>query len=135
MSVIDIMLARMHALKGTGKVVNMLDMYACMTADVVGQYAFAEPYGLLEDPDFSPHWHDTLMDVSKNGHVAKQFGFLLPMMKTMPDWMVKLTAPGTMTLIDFQRVNNVAVSNVIEGANVLVVELPKTGHRSEKEHR
>ena len=74
------------------------------SADVMGQYAFAQSYGLLDGPDFSPHWHKTLMEVSMNGHLLKQFGFLMPLMKAMPIWLVELTSPGTMTLIRFQRV-------------------------------
>lgn len=104
-SVIEVMVSRLHKLKGTGRVINLLDMYACMTADVIGHYAFAHAYNMMEDPDFAPHWHDTLMDVSKNGHLLKQFPFLLPMMQAMPEWLVKIVSPGTMTLINFQKVS------------------------------
>lgn len=41
-----------------------------------------------------------------NGHVLKQFGFLMPMMKAMPKWMVKITQPQMMALIDFQEVRS-----------------------------
>ncbi|KAI4221052.1 MAG: hypothetical protein L6R36_007164 [Xanthoria steineri] len=102
-SVIDHMVFKLREIQGTGKVFNLLDLFSCLTADVMGQYAFAQSYGLLDGPDFSPHWHKTLMEVSMNGHLLKQFGFLMPLMKAMPIWLVELTSPGTMTLIKFQR--------------------------------
>ncbi|KAL8939846.1 MAG: hypothetical protein Q9216_003134 [Gyalolechia sp. 2 TL-2023] len=102
-SVVDTMVSRLHEIKGTGKVINLLDLFACLTGDIIGQYAFASPYGLLEDPDFSPHWHQTMMGVSMNGHILKQFGVLMPLMQAMPEWLVKMTTPGMMTLINFQK--------------------------------
>ncbi len=104
-SVIDKLVSRFEGLKETGRNVNLLDVFACLAGDVIGQYAFARPYGFLDDPDFSPYWHRMMMDVSENGHLLKQFSWLMPMMKAMPDWMVKLTQPQMMSLIEFQRVS------------------------------
>ena len=103
-SVIDKLVSRLEGMKGSGKNVNLLDAYACMTADVVGQYAYAKTFGFLEDPDFSPQWHKMLIEVSENGHLLKQFGFLMPLTKSMPDWIVKRILPQMWALIEFQRV-------------------------------
>ncbi|KAL8836577.1 MAG: hypothetical protein Q9176_006214 [Flavoplaca citrina] len=102
-SVVDTMVRRLHEVKGTGKIINCFDLFGSLTGDVIGQYAFAQSYGFLEDPNFSPHWHDILMDVSKGSHMLKQFGFMLPMMKAMPEWMVKLTTPNMIPLMKFQK--------------------------------
>ncbi|KAL8976366.1 MAG: hypothetical protein Q9205_007610 [Flavoplaca limonia] len=102
-SVVDTMVRRLHEVKGTGKIINCFDLFGSLTGDIIGQYAFAQSYGFLEDPNFSPHWHDILMDVSKGSHMLKQFGFMLPMMKAMPEWMVKLTTPNMIPLMKFQK--------------------------------
>ena len=102
-SVVDNLVYRFEGVKGSSRPVNLLDVFACMTADVIGQYAFAKPYGLLDDPDFSPHWHELMQDVSQNSHILKQFGFLLPMMQSLPDWLVKIVQPQMLQLIDFQK--------------------------------
>lgn len=102
-SQVDKLVSRLQGLKGTGTAVNLLDVYACLTGDIIGQYAFARPYGFLDDPDFSPYWHNIMIEVSQNGHILKQFGWMLPLMQSMPDWMVKKTNPQMMTLINFQR--------------------------------
>lgn len=103
-SVVEMLISRFEGLKGSGRNINLLDVYASLTGDIIGQYAFAQPYGLLDDPDFSPYWHKLLMGVSKNGHVLKQFGWMMPLMMAMPPWLVKVLQPDMMTLIDFQRV-------------------------------
>lgn len=103
-SVMDKLISRFEELKGSGRNVNLLDVYGCLTGDVIGQYAFAKTYKLLDDPDFSPYWHRMLMGVSVNGHVLKQFGWMLPLTKALPDWLVKRIAPDMMTLLEFQRV-------------------------------
>lgn len=43
------------------------------------------------------------MVVSQNGHMLKQFGFMLPMMKAMPLWMVKIMNPQMLALLEFQE--------------------------------
>lgn len=102
-SVIDKLMARFEGLKGSGRNVNLVDVYASLTGDVIGQYAFAQTYGFLDDPDFAPYWHKLIMGVSQNGHMLKQFGWMMPLMQAMPDWLVKIVQPQMMTLLEFQR--------------------------------
>ena len=103
-SVIDTLVSRFEGLKGSGRSINLLDVYACLTGDIIGQYAFAQTYGFLDDPDFSPYWHRLMMDVSQNGLILKQFGWLMPLMQAMPDWLVKVVQPQMTALLEFQRV-------------------------------
>lgn len=83
-SQVDKLVSRLQSLKGSGRNVNLFYVYACLTADVICQYAFARSYGFLDDPDFSPQWHHTIMDISMVGHLQKQFGFMMPLMKSLP---------------------------------------------------
>ncbi len=101
---VDKLMSRLYDVKGSGKILNLLDVFACLTGDIIGQYSFAKPYGFLDDPDFAPYWHRIVMDVSQNGHMLKQFGWMMPLMKAMPKWLVKILQPQMMTLIDFQEV-------------------------------
>ena len=105
-SVIDNMLSKLRGLQGTGKVTNLLDLYACVTVDIISQYAYAKSFGFLEDPKFHPEWHHMLMDVSQNGHLVKQCPWMLPLMMGMPLWLVKLSNPLMYSLIMFQEVCN-----------------------------
>ena len=136
-SVMDKLVSRFEDLKGSSRNVNLLDAYACLTGDVIGQYAFAQTYGFLDDPDFSPWWHQLMIDVSQNGHVLKQFGWIMPLTQAMPDWLVKLIQPQMMSLLDFQRVcflmNNCKyLTDRLQRFRRQVIEAKETIARGEK---
>lgn len=88
-SVVDKMVLRLQALQGSGTNVNVIHLYSCLTGDIISQYAFANSYNFLDDPDFAPYWSEKWMRVSEQGHLLKQLGWLEPMMRCMPAWMVK----------------------------------------------
>ena len=136
-SVMDKLVSRFQGLKGSSRNVNLLNVYACLTGDVIGQYAFAQTYGFLDDPDFSPHWHNIMMEVSQNGHVLKQFGWIMPLTKAMPDWLVKLLQPQMMSLLSFQRVCFLISTckfhtDKLQGFRRQVIEAKETLARGEK---
>ena len=104
---IDKLVSRLRHLQGSGRNVNLLDVYACLTGDIIGQYAFGKPHGFLDGPDdFSRSWHKPIMDVLHVAHLLKQFGWLLPLMQLMPIRLVKIMQPHVATLIEFQAVSS-----------------------------
>lgn len=115
-SIVDKMISRLQALRGSGTNVNLIDLYACLTGDIISQYAFARSYNLLDSPDFAPHWNALWMGTGRNGHIVKQFGWLVPMMRRMPAWVVKLVAPDTLRIFNMQTVMN-SVSCLSSQAN------------------
>lgn len=94
---------RLEGFKGSGTPIDLRNVFPCFTVDVIGQYCFDDNYKFLDDPNFAPWWHDVLMSVSQNGHMLKQFGFMLPMMKAMPLWMVKIMNPQVLALLELQQ--------------------------------
>lgn len=96
--------SRLEALRGSGTNVNVVDMYSCLTGDVISQYAFTRSYNLLDTPDFAPHWHALWMDNGRSGHLLKQFGWLVPMLRCLPTWMVDIVAPSALVTIHLQKV-------------------------------
>lgn len=103
-SVVEKLVTRLENIKESSTIVNVIDMYSSFTADIIGQYAFAEPYGFMDDPDFAPSWHKLMMDVSENSHLKKQYGWLEPLMRSMPVALVKIVAPKMIALIDMKNV-------------------------------
>ncbi len=103
-SVVDKLVARLQDAKGTGRVINVDHMFSAFTTDVVTQYSFARPYGYLDEPDFAPHLHQGILEVSQMSHFLKQFGWVEPVMKSMPIWMVKIVSPQMMGFISLQEV-------------------------------
>ncbi|KAL9105017.1 MAG: hypothetical protein Q9163_000114 [Psora crenata] len=126
-SVVDKLVSRLHGLQGSGTPINMFDVFSSLTGDVTGEYAFAKDFGYLADVDFSPWWHKTIMDFSENGHKFKQFGWLEPMMRSMPRWFVSIVNPQVMSILNMtDRINdqiNEAKANIAKGYK-------PTGHRT-----
>jgi len=43
-----------------------------------------------------------MMEVSQSGHMLRRFGWMMPLMKSMPDRRVKVLQPQMATLLEFQ---------------------------------
>jgi cytochrome P450 len=81
-------LAECHA---AGKPANMVHAFACVTTDVISEYSFPQGYNLLDKPDFDFAHYDAWMALSKVSHVLKQFGWLYPLLDSLPAWVTKYT--------------------------------------------
>ena len=103
-SVIDQLAQRLQTLRGTGSSVNMIDAFSCLTTDVISEYAFARPFGFMENPDFAPHWHRLNMELSETFHLFKQFGLLELTIRSIPPSLVKKASPKLSSLFDMQDV-------------------------------
>ncbi|KAI4202646.1 MAG: hypothetical protein LQ350_002439 [Teloschistes chrysophthalmus] len=93
-AMIDKLLSRLENLKGTGSVINLIDVFPCLTTDIICQYAFASPYGYLDAPEFSPTWHKAVMEASEGAHFFKQFPWIETMMRKIPTGIVMKMAPN-----------------------------------------
>lgn len=58
---VDLLQSRLRVILGTGRPVNLSDAFTCLSADVIGSYAFGKSYGFLESPDFMPGWRALMM--------------------------------------------------------------------------
>lgn len=91
---VKVLIARLNAYKGTGAIVNLVNVYPCLTSDIICQYAFASPYGYLDMPEFAPLWHAAVMDASEGSHFFKQFPWIESLMRRLPQAAVKRMAPN-----------------------------------------
>ncbi|MCJ1457978.1 hypothetical protein MMC28_008347 [Mycoblastus sanguinarius] len=101
-SVITKMVQRLQEFQSSGRVVNVIDVYAALTTDVITQYAFAESFNFMDHPDFAPFWRPMWMDINENSHVKKQFGWFEPMMRSLPKWLAKIMNPQMASFMKYQ---------------------------------
>lgn len=97
-AMVDKLTTRLEGFKGTGTIINMIDMYPCLTTDIICQYAFGAPYGYLDMPKFSPLWHRAVMEASEGSHFFKQFPWIESAMRQMPQTIVRRMAPKLASL-------------------------------------
>lgn len=103
-SVVDKLVVRLQQVRGSGAIVNLPHLYASLTGDIIGQYALATSYNLLDGPDFSPHWHQSWMQLTSNCHLLNHFGWLTPLMRILPAGVVKLIHPNLVALVTINEV-------------------------------
>jgi cytochrome P450 len=101
--VVNKLVSRLENLRGSGSKVNLVDVFAALTGDVIGQYAFAKSLGFMESPDFAFHWHKAFMDLSENGYLLEHFTWVEPLLRSMPLWLVRLMSPQAVPLIEMQK--------------------------------
>lgn len=99
-AMVDKVISRLEPFKGTGAVVNLVDLFACMTSDVICQYAFGAPYGYLDQPEFAPYWHKAVMEASEGSHFFKQFPWIEAGIRMLPPSVVRMTAPQLASLLN-----------------------------------
>ena len=92
-SVVNKLVSRLEAIQGSGTVINVIDVFTALTADIIGDYAFALPYDFIDNPDFARHWHRAIMDLSETFHMFKQFGWIEPFVRKIPHRIVKIMSP------------------------------------------
>lgn len=84
---------RMQAFMKTGEPLELALAYRCLTTDVVTEYALGESYHQLDSPDFSDKWFRALRDSGEVALLAKHVPWLLPLMNSLPLWVVKILNP------------------------------------------
>jgi hypothetical protein len=95
---------RLHQAWETGEVINLRYAYAALTLDVITQYSFSKSYGALDADNWLCEWVVMVDEVSRGSHLNKQFGWLLPLMKSLPIWFVRIANPVIMPFINFTMV-------------------------------
>ena len=79
--------------QAAGKTVLMTHVYACLTADMISEYAFPKGYGFLDAPAFPSRQYDAMIAVTEMSHLLKQFGWLFPVLVGMPLWLTRWMSP------------------------------------------
>ena len=97
---IDKLCSRLRDFQKAKKPVSIEVAFCALTMDIITEYSFGKSYGCLDDKDLSPQWLEVMMAVSRSSQINKQFGWLLPLLTSMPESM---TPPDMMLLINFQK--------------------------------
>lgn len=84
-------------------VVQLDDAFAALTADIITYYGYGKLWEFLEDKDFRSDIRTATTEVSGICHLNRFFPFLDPLIRSTPDWMVHLLAPGKTAMLDFQQ--------------------------------
>lgn len=86
---IDKIVAQTHRNKDAGTVLNLSDMFAAFTGDVIMDYAFGSNLGFLDDLTLQKDWHALWVNLTGSGALVKQFASFGTLLRVMPPWMAE----------------------------------------------
>ncbi|KAF2093633.1 putative P450 monooxygenase [Rhizodiscina lignyota] len=88
----------------TGQPMRISDAFASLTMDVITEYTFSSSYHCVDSKDFEGglRFAASFKAATQSSHLVKQFGWLIPMLKSMPLWLAKLVFPPIVPLIEFE---------------------------------
>jgi cytochrome P450 len=98
-------LAYMTALEDSGKPLRLTHLYGAFTSDVIVEYAFGESHNYLGKDDLNANFFQMMGSIHHMGNAAKQFGWLLPILLSIPEWITSRLDPGMAAFAAMQNVS------------------------------
>ncbi|QDS67654.1 hypothetical protein FKW77_004780 [Venturia effusa] len=100
---IDRLYSRLSCLAESALPVNLSDAFTAVSGDVISSYTFGESYNLVEQEDFAPEWRKLMLELSKNTHLMKQFGWAYVLLTRLPEALVGLLHPLSRALFKLRN--------------------------------
>jgi hypothetical protein len=97
--------SRIEKCRKLGQPMPMREAYMCLATDVITLYALNHSWNLLDSPDFSPFWLETLQAAESAGHFLRHFPFMLSVFQALPPKVIALMNPGMVMLLQLQKVS------------------------------
>ncbi|KAI4251979.1 MAG: hypothetical protein LQ352_004542 [Teloschistes flavicans] len=94
---------RLTSYQAAAKPVIMTHAFGDLTADIISEYSFPQGYNNLDHPEFRGKDYDALMALSGLSHWLKQFGWLFPLLNSIPLWLTKKTSPDTYSFVQREQ--------------------------------
>jgi cytochrome P450 len=108
------LMVRMQQLEQTGQPVSLNLMYSAFTSDVIVEYAFGKSHNYLDKADFNKDFFHMMDSIHHVGAAAKQFGWLLPIMLSIPDFITTRVDKGMAAFARFQNVSVVLCNSAFQ---------------------
>jgi hypothetical protein len=70
------------------------------------QYTFGRSEDRLEMTNFDQAFHNASVKGSSMGALTKQFPWILPMMKSIPSWILAKMDPDMMSFVNLENVSS-----------------------------
>jgi cytochrome P450 len=76
--------------------------YRCLTVDIISDYLFGRSLGLLDRPDWGGEFYTAWRSLWEISPLIRQLPFILKVINAMPRWMLAITQPKALEVIDSQ---------------------------------
>ncbi|KAK4957736.1 hypothetical protein LTR10_005705 [Elasticomyces elasticus] len=94
------------------KPVDTEAVMVALTTDIVTEYAFAKSYGFLDRPGYVPEWIEVLKGAAESSMLFRYLPFMIRLIMSSPEWLVKMFDPKLMQLLTIKAVGNAETPSV-----------------------
>ncbi|KAF3808507.1 Cytochrome P450 monooxygenase sdnH [Colletotrichum gloeosporioides] len=84
---------KLRQLSGNGQVIHLDHAFSCVTGDLAAQFACGESPELIEEFEFNPEWHNSLMGILTMVPYVRNFPWINNVMRLVPVWVLKALNP------------------------------------------
>ncbi|KAI0430941.1 cytochrome P450 [Xylaria sp. FL1042] len=102
----------------SGQVIQLTQMWACLTADMIRELAFALPPVCSSAPDFSSPFPEAMQSFVYVAHYTTHLQLLGSIFRRLPDSILGALAPVVRPILDYRREIRQQVTRVITGENI-----------------
>ncbi|KAH7327506.1 cytochrome P450 [Rhexocercosporidium sp. MPI-PUGE-AT-0058] len=102
---------RLERLEETGEPVNLNIIFSAFTSDIIIEYAFGESQHYLDKEDFNQDFFSMMDSIHHIGAAAKQFGWLLPVVLSIPEFITTRVDRG---MAAFAKMQNTCKSKIAQ---------------------
>ena len=98
----DRLVKRMQDCAARGESIPLFFAYRCLTVDIISEYLFGSNLGLLDRADWGRDFYSAWRSLWEMSPLIRQLPFILKVFNAMPRWMLALTQPKALEVIDMQ---------------------------------
>ncbi|KAF2202754.1 cytochrome P450 [Delitschia confertaspora ATCC 74209] len=101
-----------------GKVIDLKSAFGALAEDVVQEYSLKANMGYLDDEQRALEWRETFDGIIGATSIGKQFGWVRPLMMSLPLGVLRWLSPPAARLMEFQnKLHKQAVAAISEFSN------------------
>lgn len=104
------LMTRLEKLEDTGEPVNLNIVFSAFTSDIIIEYAFGESQHYLDKEDFNLDFFFMMDSIHHIEAAAKQFGWLLPVVLSIPEFITTRVDRGMAAFAKMQKVCFISLS-------------------------
>ncbi|ROT38151.1 putative cytochrome P450 [Sodiomyces alkalinus F11] len=107
---------------GSGRVLNVGDMWSSMTIDVTSELAFSRSVNCSDAPEFKSPLSVGMQTIIWAGHWNAHFKILVDLMGWIPDGILGTVLPPFKPILDFREDTRQQIKDILSGKNAKSVD-------------
>ena len=106
---IDKLCRRMNEYKQAQKPINLTEAFLALTMDIIESYSFGTSANLLDLPEFSTEWKNTITGIMSKTALLNHCGWIPKIIHLFPEKMIENAEPSLAMMNGLKRVSRLAI--------------------------